>query len=113
MRPSAEAQRRDCREWMVWLQLWSEASVQERLQPLNEAHYRSWIDLVEGVVRDGQERGAFLPVDARAFAIRFLTMMDGLVIQCTMRSSDVDAGRFGTLLLGFAREQLLGPEATA
>jgi hypothetical protein len=38
--------------------------------------------------------------------VRLLTMMDGLVIQLTMGSSEVGIDRFRDLLIGFAREQL-------
>jgi AcrR family transcriptional regulator len=94
------------KEWLIWLQLWNEAAVRPRLRVLNEVHYGRWIDLVESIVRDGQERGVLRSVDPRAFAVRLLTMMDGLVIQLTMGSSEVDIDRFADLLIGFAREQL-------
>jgi AcrR family transcriptional regulator len=94
------------KEWLIWLQLWNEAAVRPRLRALNEVYYGRWIDLVEGIVRDGQERGVFRSVDPRTFAVRLLTMMDGLVIQLTMGSSEVGIDRFKELLIGFAREQL-------
>ncbi len=95
------------KEWLIWLQLWSEASVRPKLRALNEENYRNWIDLVETIVRDGQRESQFQPVDARAFATQLLTMMDGLVIQVTMDSAEVDLARLRELLLGFARGQLL------
>jgi len=95
------------REWVIWLQLWNEASVRPELRSLNETHYGRWIDLVESIVLDGQERGAFRQIDARAFVMRLLTMMDGAAIQVTMGSIEFRLERVRTLLLGFAREQLL------
>ena len=95
------------REWVIWLQLWSEASVRPRLRALNEDDYGRWIDLVEGIVRDGQERGVFRTIPARDFVVGLLTMMDGLVIQCLMGSHEVDLDRLRDLLVGFARERLL------
>ena len=104
----AHVPRSDVRkEWLIWLHLWSEASINQWFRSLNEAHYGQWIDLVEGIVRDGQDRGAFRRVDARDFVLRFLTMMDGLVIQFTMGSRELDLARLRDLLFGFAREQLL------
>ena len=97
------------KEWLIWLQLWNEAAVRPRLRALNEVYYGRWIDLVEGIVRDGQQRGVFRSVEPRAFAVRLLTMMDGLVIQLTMGSSEVGIDRFRDLLIGFAREQLESP----
>ena len=94
------------KEWLIWLQLWNEAAVRPRLRALNEVYYGRWIDLVEGIVRDGQERGVFRSAEPRTFAVRLLTMMDGLVIQLTMGSSEVGIDRFKELLIGFAREQL-------
>ena len=95
------------KEWVIWLQLWNEASVRPELRSLNETHYGRWIDLVESIVLDGQERGAFRQIDARAFVLRLLTMMDGAAIQFTMGSSEFGFERIRNLLLGFAREQLL------
>lgn len=68
--------------------------------------YGRWIDLVEGIARAGEQEGVFRPVRPRDFAVRLLTMMDGLVIQLTMDSPEVGVDRFRDLLIGFAREQL-------
>jgi len=95
------------KEWLIWLQLWNEAAVRPELRALNDVYYGRWIDLVEGIVRDGQDRGTFRAVAARDVAVRLLTMMDGLVIQLTMGSSEVDLERFKDLLIGFARDQLV------
>lgn len=94
------------KEWLIWLQLWNEAAVRPSLRALNETYYGRWLDLVEEIVREGQRRKLFCPLDARDFTVRLLTMMDGLVIQLTMDSSEVDLERLHALLLGFAREQL-------
>jgi AcrR family transcriptional regulator len=94
------------KEWGIWLQLWSEASVRPRLRALNEDFYGRWVELVEAIVRDGQEQGLFREIDARDFVVRLLTMMDGLVIQRTMDSPEASVSRLRELLLGFARDQL-------
>jgi len=73
---------------------------------LNDESYGRWIERVETIVRDGQERGAFGGVDAHEFVLRFLTMMDGLVIQVLMGSAEVDMRHMRDLLLGFARDGL-------
>lgn len=99
------------REWVIWLQLWNEAAVGPRLRELNDEHYGRWLDLVEGIVREGQAGGIFRDIDSRAFAVRLLTMMDGLVIQVTAGSSEIDLTLLRELLLGFAREYLLPGEA--
>lgn len=95
------------KEWLIWLQLWNEAAVRPSLRALNETYYGRWLDLVEDIVRDGQRRKVFRATNARDFVVRFLTMMDGLVIQLTMDSTEVDLERLHELLLGFAREELL------
>jgi AcrR family transcriptional regulator len=95
------------KEWLIWLQLWNEASVRPELRSLNETHYGRWIDFVESIVLDGQERGTFRRLDAREFVMRLLAMMDGMAIQVTMGSSEFNVERVRNLLLGFAREQLL------
>jgi AcrR family transcriptional regulator len=95
------------KEWLIWLQLWAEASVRPELRSLNQEDYGLWIDRVEDIVRDGQERGAFRQIAAREFATRLLTMMDGLVIQILMDSDEIDLHRLREHLFGFARDQLL------
>lgn len=94
------------KEWLIWLQLWAEASVRPELRSLNDEHYRQWIDRVEEIVLDGQAKGTFRAIDARDFATRLLTMMDGLVIQLTMNSTEIDLPHLRRLLFGFAQEQL-------
>jgi AcrR family transcriptional regulator len=94
-------------EWMIWLQLWNEASVRPPLRLLNADSYGQWLDLVEGIVKDGQARGVFEPVVPRDFVLRLLTMMDGLAIQVLMGSEEADVDRVRELLVGFARDQLL------
>jgi len=95
------------KEWLIWLQLWAEASVRPRLRSLDQEDYGLWIDRVEEIVRDGQERGVFRQIAAREFATRLLTMMDGLVIQILMDSEEIDLHRLREHLFGFARDQLL------
>lgn len=95
-------------EWVLWLQLWNEALVTPALRALDRESYDGWLALVEGIVRDGQERGAFRPVPPHDFVLRLLTMMDGLVIQHTMDSAEITLPRLRELLLGFARDQLIG-----
>jgi AcrR family transcriptional regulator len=98
------------REWLLWIQLWSEALAQPSLRKLNEESYASWVELVESIVQEGQDRGAFRAVDAHAFTLRLLTMLDGLVIQHVMGSTDVTLGGIHELLVGFARAELLAGE---
>lgn len=95
------------KEWLIWLELWNEARIQPSLRTLNARAYGHWIDLVEGIVRDGQERGVFRPVPSHDFVLRLLTMMDGIAIQHAMGSRQVTVTHARELLLGFAREQLL------
>jgi AcrR family transcriptional regulator len=83
-------------EWLIWLQLWNEASVRPRLRALNDESYGEW-----------QDSGTFRPIDAHDFVLRLLTMMDGLVIQVLMGSVEVDVAHLRKLLLGFARRELL------
>ena len=94
------------KEWLIWMQLWNEAAVRPELRALNETYYGRWIALVEEIVRDGQGRGTFQPIPARDFVVRFLAMMDGLVIQLTMDSSEVDIERLRVLLTSFAQAEL-------
>lgn len=94
-------------EWLIWLQLWNEASVRPSLRALNDESYGRWVERVESIVGEGQDGGTFRPIDAHDFVLRLLTMMDGLVIQVLMGSVEVDVAHLRELLLGFARRELL------
>ena len=98
-------------EWLLWMHLWAEAMVRPELRGLNHASYSSWVDLLEGIVREGQRQGAFADIPPRDFTVQLLTMMDGLVIQSTLRSPEVGPGRAEELLVSFARRSLLTPVA--
>ena len=94
-------------EWPLWVHLWAESMVRPELRELNHSTYKRWLDLVESIVVDGQEQGKFAEIPARMFSLQLLTMMDGLVIQQTLKSADVDAERVREALLSFARRSLL------
>ena len=57
---------------------------------LNDESYGRWIERVETIVRDGQERGAFGGAMRTSSCCGFLTMGGGLVNQLTVDSSEVD-----------------------
>ena len=74
----------DPRDWPIWIDLWAESLRDPEIRRLNGASYARWISLVQGIVEDGQEQGAFEHLDAREFSTQLLAMIDGLVIQAVI-----------------------------
>jgi AcrR family transcriptional regulator len=68
-------------DWPIWIHLWAEALRDPSLRRVSVTAYDRWVRLIEDIVREGQEQGAFTHLDAREFATQLLAMIDGLVIQ--------------------------------
>jgi len=68
-------------DWPIWIHLWAEALRDPALRRVSVTAYDRWVRLVEKIVTEGQEQGAFSHLDAREFATQLLAMIDGLVVQ--------------------------------
>lgn len=74
----------DSRDWPIWIHLWAESLRDPDIRKLNETSYARWLSLVQTIVEEGQEVGAFADLDAREFSGQLLAMIDGLVIQAVV-----------------------------
>lgn len=75
--PVAEA--RD--NWILWLEVWNEATRRSDVKDAQEAAYRSWVRTLQDVVQDGIRAGEFRDVDAAAFTTTLAALIDGLGLQ--------------------------------
>jgi AcrR family transcriptional regulator len=67
-------------EWVLWMDLWVYARRHPELLPTHRGFSERWCATIAAVVRHGQTRGEFAPVDADAVAARLAALMDGLAI---------------------------------
>lgn len=80
-------------EWLLWLDLWALSPRDPEVARDREALDRKWRETIAGIVRRGQARGEFAPMDADDFALRLSVMLDGLAIQVVLGDPDVSPER--------------------
>jgi AcrR family transcriptional regulator len=91
--------------WLLWLDLWARAPRDPDVARDRQQLDRTWRRTIAGVVRRGQERGEFGPVDPDEFSVRLAALIDGLAIQAVLGDPDVPAERmFGMCMAGAAGE---------
>jgi AcrR family transcriptional regulator len=76
-------------DWLLWMDLWVYA---RRHPELHEAHRRfdrRFRATIADVIRHGQERGEFAPVDAGAASLRIGALMRGLAVHVALGEHDV------------------------
>jgi len=93
-------------EWVLWLDLWARAPRDSDVARDREALDRRWRETIAGIVRDGQSRGEFGPVDADEFALLFAALIDGLAVQVVLGDADVSPARMFDLCIRTAAGQL-------
>ena len=74
-------------DWVLWMDLWAYARRHaEMLEAELEFHER-WCTTIADVIRFGQARSEFTPVDPDAVALRLATLTDGLAIRMVLDGS--------------------------
>ena len=68
-------------EWSIWLQFWSETTLNPELRPIHNDFYTRWMDTVIRIVRRGQRQGIFRDVDVTEFALLLTSATDGAAIK--------------------------------
>lgn len=68
-------------EWSIWLQFWSETTLNLELRPIHNDFYSRWMDTVIRIVHRGQRQGIFREVDATDFALLLTSATDGAAIK--------------------------------
>src|SRR5438128_7771556 len=80
-------------EWVLWLDLWARAPRDPDVAKDRESLDRQWRTTIADIVRDGQRRGEFGPIDPDEFSLRLAALIDGLAIQVVLRDPDVSPAR--------------------
>jgi AcrR family transcriptional regulator len=68
-------------QWLVWMDLWSEAARSTAIGRLHAEFYREWRRTVAEVIRRGIGQGVFREVDPEFSALRLTALIDGLATQ--------------------------------
>lgn len=84
--PISESARRN---WRLWLECWARAPHSSDLAALHTERYDAWRGLVLTIVLEGIERQEFRPADARAVAVQFVALQDGLGLQAAIGDAAV------------------------
>lgn len=68
-------------EWSVWLQVWTESTLNPKIRDLYNDAYDRWYQTIAMTIRTGQKQGVFRDQDADELATRLSALIDGLGIQ--------------------------------
>jgi AcrR family transcriptional regulator len=93
-------------EWLLWLDMWARSARDPDVSKDREALDRKWRQTIAEIVRTGQARGEFAPIDAEDFALRLSVMLDGLAIQVVLGDPDVTAERMFEICARMASNEL-------
>ena len=93
-------------EWALWLDLWARAPRDPDVARDREVLDRRWREAIAEIVRNGQARKEFTPVDPDDFALRLAVMIDGLAIQVVLGDPDVTAARMFDICVRMASTEL-------
>ena len=93
--------------WGLWLDLWSTALRHPEVREARVELDARWRDLLERIVREGQESGAVgADIDARQFALTFTVLLDGLSTQVALGDSEVTSDVAYDIGLDYAEQRL-------
>jgi AcrR family transcriptional regulator len=90
----------------LWMELWARALRDPDLAATRAELDGRWRQAITDVVRYGQERGEFGPVEAEDFAVLLSSLLDGLAVQIALKDEEVTAQRARELSLAFAEKEL-------
>ncbi|MBO0809801.1 MAG: TetR family transcriptional regulator C-terminal domain-containing protein [Actinobacteria bacterium] len=93
-------------DWLLWLDLWSQAARHSEVAGVRQKFDERWRETIRSLVLAGQETGEFGPVDAADFALVMSALLDGLAIQVALGDPAVSARRAFQLCMRFAAGQL-------
>ncbi len=92
--------------WGLWFDLWAQAFRHPQVSQDRLALDNQWRDLLVRIVKDGITAGEIDKVDARAFAVAWSALLDGLSIQVALEDPEVDPERAFTIAMDFATQAL-------
>ncbi len=93
--------------WGLWLDVWATAFRHDEVGEARIDQDRKWRDLVEGVLRDGQEHGEVpADLDVPRFALTFTMLLDGIATQVALKDPDINADLAYDIAIEYAEEKL-------
>jgi AcrR family transcriptional regulator len=93
--------------WGLWLDLWSTALRHPEVREARDELDGRWRDLVEHVVREGQESGAIASdIDLRRFALTFSVLLDGLSTQVALGDAEITSDVAHDIAMEYAEQRL-------
>ena len=93
--------------WGLWLDLWSTALRHPEVREARVELDARWRDLLERIVREGQEAGAVgADIDPRQFALTFTVLLDGLSTQVALGDGEITSDVAYDIGLEYAEQRL-------
>ena len=93
--------------WGLWLDLWSTALRHPEVREARVELDSRWRDLVERIVREGQESGDVgADVDGRKFALSFTVVLDGLSTQVALDDHEITSDVAHDIAMEYAEQRL-------
>jgi AcrR family transcriptional regulator len=92
--------------WGLWFDLWAQAFRHPEVKQDREELDGRWRDMIVSVIAAGQATGEIGPVDARAFALTFSALLDGLSIQVALQDPELDADSAYQVAMTYAAQEL-------
>jgi AcrR family transcriptional regulator len=93
--------------WGLWLDLWSTALRHPEVREARVELDSRWRDLVERIVREGQESGDIgRDVDQRRFALTFTVVLDGLSTQVALDDPEITSDVAHDIAMEYAEQRL-------
>lgn len=90
-------------DYTIWIESWVRALRNDAVREVAERDTRRYVDILESVVRDGQQRGEFnVEVDPGDLAMGLLAMCDGFGVSVRLGLMGVTAERAVEIILRFA-----------
>jgi AcrR family transcriptional regulator len=97
--------------WGLWFDLWAQAFRHPEVKQDRVDLDGRWRAMIVDVVKAGQAGGEIGKVNARAFALTFAALLDGLSIQVALGDPEVDSDRAYAMAMSFAERELGLPPA--
>ncbi len=93
--------------WGLWLDLWSTALRHPEVREARVELDARWRDLLERIVREGQESGAVgADIDPRQFALTFTVLLDGLSTQVALDDAEITSDVAYDIGMEYAEQRL-------
>lgn len=97
--------------WSLWLDHWARAAHDPALAAWQSERYRTWRELLAGVLEEGIAQGEFRSLATADTAGELIALIDGLALQAFYGSSPLTPRQAGRLFHAAVRKRLLSGES--